>query len=149
MLIPIFYMTFTELFCLHWHELFFGQSRVMYSAKNSRHWETNWLSLVIIISKNTFSASRKFWYFFVGHLYYFDWIRLGVLALTGYNIWSSTGINKVTLIGRVGRDIEVRGTEESPVTLFPLATSQSYKLADGSFQQYTEWHKMAIFIIAS
>ncbi|KAK2154146.1 hypothetical protein LSH36_275g02000 [Paralvinella palmiformis] len=47
--------------------------------------------------------------------------------------------------GRVGRDLEVRGTEENPVTLFPLATSQSYKQQDGSFQQYTEWHKIVVF----
>jgi len=60
-------------------------------------------------------------------------------------ILSSAGINKVTLIGRVGRDLEVRGTEENPVTLFPLATSQSYKQQDGSFQQYTEWHKIVVF----
>ena len=41
------------------------------------------------------------------------------------------GINKATLLGRVGRDSELRGTEANPVSIFPLATSLTLKTKDG------------------
>ena len=37
----------------------------------------------------------------------------------------------MTLIGRVGQDPVIRGSQEKPVTLFQLATSQSFKSPDG------------------
>ena len=40
-------------------------------------------------------------------------------------------INQVTLLGRVGADPSVRGSEEHPVTLFPLATTNSFYKNDG------------------
>ena len=38
----------------------------------------------------------------------------------------------MTLIGRVGQDPAIRGSEEKPVTLFQLATSQSFKSPEGA-----------------
>ena len=35
------------------------------------------------------------------------------------------------LVGRVGRDSEVRGSEDNPVTVFPLATSYTLKTKEG------------------
>ena len=55
------------------------------------------------------------------------------------------GINHVTLLGRAGRDSEIRGTTENPVVTFPLATSYTLKTVDGEYIQKTEWHRISIF----
>jgi len=54
------------------------------------------------------------------------------------------GINSVTLVGRVGGDAEVRGSEQNPVTVFSLATSKTIARND-EFQQFTDWHRIAVF----
>lgn len=52
-------------------------------------------------------------------------------------------VNKVILIGRVGRDPEVRYTSSgSPVATFSLATDESFKSRNGEQQQHTEWHRI-------
>ena len=52
-------------------------------------------------------------------------------------------VNKVILIGRVGRDPEVRYTSGgSPVATFSLATDESFKGRNGEQQQHTEWHRV-------
>lgn len=52
-------------------------------------------------------------------------------------------INKVTLIGRLGNDPEVRRLEGgTAVSRFSLATSESYKDKEGNFQENTEWHNV-------
>ena len=52
-------------------------------------------------------------------------------------------VNKVILIGRVGRDPEVRYTSSgSPVATFSVATDESFKSRNGEQQQHTEWHKV-------
>lgn len=50
-------------------------------------------------------------------------------------------INKVTLIGRLGADPEVKTLESgATVAKFGLATSESYKDKQGEWQEQTEWH---------
>ncbi len=50
------------------------------------------------------------------------------------------GLNKVMLIGRVGRDPEMRYTPSGrPVTTFSIATSRSWNTADGGRRTETEW----------
>jgi single-strand DNA-binding protein len=50
-------------------------------------------------------------------------------------------INKVTLIGNLGKDPEVRKLENGvSVAKFTLATNESYKDKDGNWQTLTEWH---------
>ncbi len=50
------------------------------------------------------------------------------------------GLNKVLLIGRVGRDPEMRYTPSGrPVTTFSIATSRSWNTADGGRRTETEW----------
>ena len=50
-------------------------------------------------------------------------------------------INKVILIGRLGRDPEVRTTPSGqPVTNFTVATNRNYNDRDGNRQEQTEWH---------
>jgi single-strand DNA-binding protein len=52
-------------------------------------------------------------------------------------------VNKVILIGRVGRDPEVRYISSgAPVASFSVATDESFKSKNGEQQQHTEWHKV-------
>jgi len=51
-------------------------------------------------------------------------------------------INKVILVGNVGRDPELRYTASgTAVANFSLATSRRYKDRDGNQQEQTEWHR--------
>ena len=53
----------------------------------------------------------------------------------------SRTLNKVMLIGRLGRDPEMRYTASgAAVTSFTLATNRYSKSADGNGQEETEWH---------
>ncbi|KAG9510354.1 Single-stranded DNA-binding protein, mitochondrial, partial [Fragariocoptes setiger] len=54
-------------------------------------------------------------------------------------------INRVTLVGRVGADAQVKGNAEHPVTTFSLATHTTYRTAAGETRQKTEWHKVSVF----
>lgn len=53
------------------------------------------------------------------------------------------GLNKVMLIGNLGKDPELRYTTSGKaVANFSLATSESWKDADGNAQEKTEWHNI-------
>lgn len=55
-------------------------------------------------------------------------------------------INKVTLIGRLGSDPEIKRLEGgSVVGRFSVATSDSYKDKDGNWQESTEWHNIVVW----
>lgn len=60
-------------------------------------------------------------------------------------ITGERSVNKVTLIGRVGRDPEVRGSQSRPVTMFSLATSVTLRSPDGTYRQITDWHRISVF----
>ena len=52
----------------------------------------------------------------------------------------SRGLNKVMLIGRLGRDPEMRYTPSGrPVTTFSLATSRTWNTSEGERRTETEW----------
>ncbi|MGD1104877.1 MAG: single-stranded DNA-binding protein [Terriglobia bacterium] len=52
-------------------------------------------------------------------------------------------VNKVILIGRLGRDPELKYTPSgTPVAKFSLATDESYKDHTGEQQDRTEWHNI-------
>lgn len=53
------------------------------------------------------------------------------------------GLNKVTLIGHLGKDPELRYTPNgTAVCNFSLATTESYKADDGNWVDKTEWHNI-------
>lgn len=56
-------------------------------------------------------------------------------------------VNKVILIGNLGRDPEVRHTNEGvPIVNMSLATSESWRdRASGERRERTEWHRVVIF----
>lgn len=56
-------------------------------------------------------------------------------------------VNKVTLIGRLGQDPELRRSQQgTAVTNFSLATSEQWTdRATGEKQEKTEWHRIVSF----
>lgn len=58
----------------------------------------------------------------------------------------SYGLNKVTLIGNLGADPELRYTEGNvPVASFNIATNESYKDQSGTLVERTEWHRIVVW----
>ena len=58
-------------------------------------------------------------------------------------------LNKVMLIGNLGRDAETRFTTNNlSVTSFSLATTNSYKGKDGNWVNDTTWHNIVSFSLS-
>ncbi len=58
----------------------------------------------------------------------------------------SGSMNKVILIGNLGRDPELKMTAQgTPVARFSLATTETWKNAQGDKQSKTEWHNVVIW----
>ncbi len=56
-----------------------------------------------------------------------------------------SGLNKVMLIGRLGRDPEIRySSNNTPICNFSLATSERIRKGD-NFEEKTEWHRIVVF----
>jgi single-strand DNA-binding protein len=56
------------------------------------------------------------------------------------------GVNKVILLGHLGKDPEVRyGQSGMALCNFTLATSESWRDKDGGKQDRTEWHRIVAF----
>jgi len=55
-------------------------------------------------------------------------------------------VNKVILVGRLGRDPETRYTGGGQaVANFSIATDETYKDRNGERQKHTEWHKIVVW----
>lgn len=55
-------------------------------------------------------------------------------------------LNKVTLIGNVGKAPEIRTTQDGrEIAIFSLATSESWKDKSGERKAKSEWHNIVIF----
>jgi single-strand DNA-binding protein len=55
-------------------------------------------------------------------------------------------LNKVMLIGRLGRDPEIRYTTDGlAIATLNIATDESYKDKNGNIQNQTEWHRVVLF----
>lgn len=56
------------------------------------------------------------------------------------------GVNKVILIGNLGKDPEIQYLKENvPVTKFTLATTENYKDNSGKTVAMTEWHNVVLW----
>ena len=56
------------------------------------------------------------------------------------------GVNKVFLLGRLGKDPEMKATQGGmTIANFTLATSDRAKDAQGNWQDHTEWHNLVAF----
>ena len=56
------------------------------------------------------------------------------------------GVNKVTLVGNLGRDPDVQYVDgEIPVAKFPLATTEMRKERNGNVVSETEWHTVVLW----
>lgn len=57
-----------------------------------------------------------------------------------------SGVNKVILIGNLGRDPEMRYLEGNIARVsFSLATTEVYKDKSGNLAEHTEWHNIVIW----
>ncbi len=58
-----------------------------------------------------------------------------------------SGVNKVILVGRLGKDPEVRNLDNGAVVAnFSIATSESYKdRTTGERKEITEWHNIVLW----
>jgi len=54
-------------------------------------------------------------------------------------------LNKVLLIGALGKDAEIRQVGENTVAQFSLATSSKYKDRDGLMVESTQWHNIVLW----
>jgi len=55
-------------------------------------------------------------------------------------------VNKVILVGNLGRDPELRYTQGgSAVANFTLATNERWRDKDGNNQERTEWHRIVVW----
>ena len=55
-------------------------------------------------------------------------------------------VNKVILVGNVGKNPEIRTTQDvKKIAVFPVATSDKWKdRASNSFKEKTEWHRVVV-----
>jgi single-strand DNA-binding protein len=57
-----------------------------------------------------------------------------------------SSLNKVILIGNLGRDPEMRYTQAGePIANFTLATNERWTDKTGNKQERTEWHRVEVF----
>ncbi len=54
-------------------------------------------------------------------------------------------VNKVVLIGALGRDPDISVKSEMTICKLSVATFRFYKEANGQTQEETEWHRVALF----
>ena len=58
----------------------------------------------------------------------------------------ATGVNKVILIGNLGRDPEIQRLESGvKKAAFSLATTEVYKNKEGEKVEHTEWHNIVLW----
>ena len=56
-----------------------------------------------------------------------------------------SSVNRVILLGNIGKDPEVRETKSGKVVNLVLATSERYTDKSGQKQENTEWHNLVVF----
>jgi len=56
-----------------------------------------------------------------------------------------SSVNKVILLGNIGKDPEVRETKAGNIANLTMATSERYTDKSGQKQEKTEWHNLVVF----
>src|SRR5690554_6182205 len=56
-----------------------------------------------------------------------------------------SGVNKVILIGNLGRDPELREANGHSVCNLSVATTRTWKNKEGERQEETEWHRVTVW----
>ena len=56
-----------------------------------------------------------------------------------------SSVNKVILLGNIGKDPEVRETKAGNIVNLVMATSEKYTDKSGQKQENTEWHNLVVF----
>ena len=56
-----------------------------------------------------------------------------------------SGVNKVIIIGHLGRDPEVSAVGQTSVTRLNVATSESWMDKNNQKQERTEWHRISVW----
>ena len=56
-----------------------------------------------------------------------------------------SSVNKVILIGNLGKDPEVRDAKGVAIANLTLATNKTWKTSDGEQKSKTEWHRLTCF----
>ncbi|MDH5297877.1 MAG: single-stranded DNA-binding protein, partial [Desulfobulbaceae bacterium] len=55
-------------------------------------------------------------------------------------------VNKVLLIGNLGKDVELRYSQAgAAIASFNVATTETWKKQDGTKEELTEWHRIVAF----
>ena len=54
-------------------------------------------------------------------------------------------VNKVILLGNLGRDPELKTVGDNSITSLAVATSRRVKGKDGNYSNETEWHNVTLF----
>jgi single-strand DNA-binding protein len=67
-------------------------------------------------------------------------------SLKQWSILMAKSVNKVILLGNVGKDPEIKVLPSGqPVANFSIATSERYKDQQGNWQDRTEWHNLTAY----
>ncbi|CAK9300957.1 unnamed protein product [Gordionus sp. m RMFG-2023] len=53
--------------------------------------------------------------------------------------------NNVILLGRTGKNVEIRGPPEKPFAVFSLCTQSRFKNPEGIWDQKSQWHRIYAF----
>jgi single-strand DNA-binding protein len=96
------------------------------------------------VARAKHKAARRRAVFLAGALHIgYTWVFREILSKQAGNRMS---VNKVILVGRLGRDPETRFTGGGQaVANFSLATDETYKDKNGERQKRTEWHKITVW----
>lgn len=54
-------------------------------------------------------------------------------------------MNKIFILGRLGKDPEIKTISSGSVCSFSVATTEKWKDADGQKQERTEWHQIVVY----
>ncbi|KAK6191400.1 hypothetical protein SNE40_003098 [Patella caerulea] len=54
-------------------------------------------------------------------------------------------LNRVQIIGRLGRDAELRGSDQRSVVVLSVATNDVYTKQSGERVSHVDWHRISVF----